>query len=173
MLFRSHVYNYDFPTKKENYVHRIGRSARKENTGTAVSFVTEQEKHYKEAVENYIGTEIAWGTCERDDTQKEKKAVFLKRQKEKIVLKEGKEAAFKEEIVKLSIGGGKKSKMRPGDIVGTICSMDGMTQEDIGVIDVRDSMTYVEILNGKGSFVFESLQEKPIKGKIRKVKKTH
>ena len=43
---------------------------------------------------------------------------------------------------------------------------------DIGIIDVRESLTYVEILNGKGSHVLESLQDKPIKGKIRKVRTT-
>ena len=36
----------------------------------------------------------------------------------------------------------------------------------------RESLTYVEILNGKGSHVLESLQDKPIKGKIRKVRTT-
>ena len=62
--------------------------------------------------------------------------------------------------------------MRPGDIVGTLCSIDGIEVSDIGIIDVRESLTYVEILNGKGSHVLESLQDKPIKGKIRKVRIT-
>ena len=61
--------------------------------------------------------------------------------------------------------------MRASDIVGTICAIDGLTADDIGVIDVRDSLTYVEILNGKGEKVFEVLQKKPIKGKLRKIQK--
>ena len=73
-------------------------------------------------------------------------------------------------ITRLSIGGGRKSKMRSGDIVGAVCSIDTMSPEDIGIIDVRDSLTYVEILNGKGSLVLEALQDKPIKGKLRKVR---
>lgn len=103
-----------------------------------------------------------------DDAQKIR---FTKRQKEKVVLKEGKEAAFKDSITKLSVGGGRKSKMRAGDIVGTICAIDGITVDDIGIIDVRDSLTYVEILNGKGDQVYEVLQRKPVKGKLRKVHK--
>ena len=74
--------------------------------------------------------------------------------------------------MKLTISGGKKSKMRAGDVVGTICSIDGITVDDIGVIDVRDSLTYVDIMNGKGRKVLEALQKKTIKGKIRKVRES-
>lgn len=62
--------------------------------------------------------------------------------------------------------------MRPGDIVGTLCSIDGMEVSDIGIIDVRESLTYVEILNGKGGQVLKCLKDKPLKGKIRKVRTT-
>ena len=60
--------------------------------------------------------------------------------------------------------------MRTGDIVGTICSIDGVEAEDIGIIDIRESLTYVEILNRKGPMVLEQLQTKTIKGKVRKVR---
>ena len=40
----SHVVNYDFPTGKETYVHRIGRTGRNGNSGTAVSLVTENDQ---------------------------------------------------------------------------------------------------------------------------------
>ena len=60
--------------------------------------------------------------------------------------------------------------MRAGDIVGAICSIPGVAQEDIGIIDVRDSISFVEVLNGKGEMVCEELQTRPVKGKIRKVK---
>ena len=60
--------------------------------------------------------------------------------------------------------------MRTGDIVGTICSIDRVEAEDIGIIDIRESLTYVEILNRKGPMVLEQLQTKTIKGKVRKVR---
>ena len=60
--------------------------------------------------------------------------------------------------------------MRAVDIVGTICSIDGIGAEDICIIDIRESLTYVEILNGKGQAVLEKLQEKTIKGRLRKVR---
>ena len=75
-------------------------------------------------------------------------------------------------ITRLSIGGGRKSKMRSGDIVGAVCSIEGVDAEDIGIIDIRESLTFVEILNRKGSQVLAGLQDRTIKGKIRKVRIT-
>jgi len=167
----THVINYDFPTKKENYVHRIGRTARNGKSGVAISFIQESESRARREAENYNRSEIQTLDAEDLRVTSEQRQTFIKRQKEKVVLKEGKGAAFKDTILKLVIGGGKKSKMRASDIVGTICAIDGLTADDIGVIDVRDSLTYVEILNGKGEKVFEVLQKKPIKGKLRKIQK--
>ena len=65
----------------------------------------------------------------------------------------------------------RNQKMRAGDIVGTICSIDGVEASDIGIVDIRDSLSYVEVLNFKGNQVIECLQTKPIKGKVRKVRK--
>lgn len=168
----THVFNYDFPTKRANYVHRIGRTGRNGKTGKAISFISQEEQHYKKAVEEYIGREIPMAEYPVDVPDQQQYREFQKKQKAKVVEKIGKEAVFKEDIMKLSIGGGKKSKMRPGDIVGTICSIEGVTQEDIGVIDVRDSISYVEILNHKGEKVLQQLQKKTIKGKPRKVRQT-
>ncbi len=167
----SHVINYDFPTKRANYVHRIGRTARNGKTGKALSLISPEEMHYKKAVEEYTGSTIPMAVLPQKEEINEKRTAFQKRLKEKVVLKEQKGEVFKQTILKLSIGGGKKSKMRAGDIVGAICSIPDITQEDIGIIDVRDSITYVEILNDKGQKVLTELQKKTIKGKLRKVKK--
>ena len=40
----STVINYDFPLTIQDYVHRIGRTARANSTGTAVSFFTEMDQ---------------------------------------------------------------------------------------------------------------------------------
>lgn len=65
----------------------------------------------------------------------------------------------------------KKKKIRPGDIVGAICKIEGIRSEDIGIIDVQDSVSYVDILNGKGKRVIEELKNITIKGKIIKAEK--
>jgi hypothetical protein len=59
--------------------------------------------------------------------------------------------------------------MRPVDIVGTLCSLEGMSADDIGVITILDVSTFVEILNNKGDQVLKALQTKEIKGRLRKV----
>lgn len=166
----THVVNYDFPTGKETYVHRIGRTGRNGRCGTAVSLVTGDDRRMLEQVEKYTGRELPLIKAPLAGEEKEK--AFWKSQRIKTEAKPKKGAALNEGITRLSIGGGRKSKMRAGDIVGTICSIEGMEASDIGIVDIRESISYVEVLNGKGNQVLESLQAKPIKGKIRKVRKT-
>lgn len=164
----THVINYDFPTGRETYVHRIGRTGRNGKTGTAVSLVCEEDRRMVGMVEIYMEQELPVAECSVRDETAEK--AFWKRQREKAEVKPGKGAALQRGILRLSIGGGRKSKIRAGDIVGTICSIEGVEMADIGIIDIRDSISYVEILNQKGAYVLEHLQNKPIKGKIRKVR---
>lgn len=170
----THVINYDFPTSKETYVHRIGRTGRNGKSGKAISFIQKDEMKMLRSVENYTKVSIQIQEMEPAEEKGEEWEVktkeFRRRQQEKMKPKAGKGAVFQKDITKLCIGGGRKSKMRAGDVVGTICSIDGVTADDIGIIDVRESITYVEILNNKGKQVCDQLQEKTIKGKIRKVR---
>lgn len=166
----THVINYDFPTGRETYVHRIGRTGRNGKTGSAISLVCEEDRHMLQMVEIYMEQELPVLECPTASQEAEK--AFWKSQRQKVEGKPSRGEALNEGIMRLSIGGGRKSKMRAGDIVGTICSIDGVEVSDIGIIDIRDSLTYVEILNAKGSQVLECLQTKPIKGKVRKVRRT-
>lgn len=52
------VINYDTPHDAEDYVHRIGRTARAERTGVAITFVNEKDMHKFSKVEKLIGKEI-------------------------------------------------------------------------------------------------------------------
>jgi ATP-dependent RNA helicase RhlE len=54
----SHVVNYDVPSNPEDYVHRIGRTARAGASGTAYTFVDIREFPELDAIEMLIGTEI-------------------------------------------------------------------------------------------------------------------
>ena len=58
-----HVYNYDLPNVPENYVHRIGRTARAGNSGRAIAFCAADEVTELKAIEKVLGTrvEIAGG----------------------------------------------------------------------------------------------------------------
>ena len=52
------VFNYDIPNESENYVHRIGRTARAGKTGKAVSLASEQDVYELPGIERYIGGKI-------------------------------------------------------------------------------------------------------------------
>jgi ATP-dependent RNA helicase RhlB len=52
------VINYDLPVEAENYVHRIGRTARAGKTGIAITLASEQDVYELPAVERYIGKKI-------------------------------------------------------------------------------------------------------------------
>ncbi len=54
----SHVVNFDIPMKPEDYVHRIGRTARAGASGEAVILLTAEDVHELKAIERLIGTEI-------------------------------------------------------------------------------------------------------------------
>jgi ATP-dependent RNA helicase RhlE len=53
-----HVINYDFPQSADDYVHRIGRTARVDATGLATSFVTRAERRFLPALERLVGTPL-------------------------------------------------------------------------------------------------------------------
>lgn len=52
------VINYDVPPDGEDYVHRIGRTARAETTGTAITFINEKDQRKFSGIENLIGKEV-------------------------------------------------------------------------------------------------------------------
>ena len=54
----SHVFNYDLPDDKEDYVHRIGRTARAGAEGVAISFACEDNAFNLPAIEDYIGHQL-------------------------------------------------------------------------------------------------------------------
>jgi ATP-dependent RNA helicase RhlB len=60
------VINYDIPQDCENYVHRIGRTARAGNTGKAITFASEGTADHLEAIESFIGMKIPVQKVEDD-----------------------------------------------------------------------------------------------------------
>ena len=54
----THVINFDIPTNPEDYVHRIGRTARAGASGIAVSLLTGEEVHELKAIERLIGSTL-------------------------------------------------------------------------------------------------------------------
>ena len=165
----SHVINFDVPEQAENYVHRMGRTGRAGRHGKAFTLFGEEEKEHLAHIEAYTKRKITVRTAYSTEELGVAKEAFREKMQQPIILKNAKGESLGKDIIKLHINAGKKTKMRPVDIVGTLCHLPGLTAEDIGIINVQDVSTYVEILNGKGNSVLELLQTTPIKGRMRRV----
>ncbi|NAO99711.1 DEAD/DEAH box helicase [Halomonas sp. MG34] len=165
------VINYDVPMEKESYVHRTGRTGRAGNKGIAMTFSTPFEGKFLKAIEKYIGFEIP--TIEAPSPQEVSggKAAFEEKLSSRRIVRNNKTARINQDIMKLHFNGGKKKKLRAVDFVGTIAKIPGVTAEDIGIITIHDQMSYVDILNGKGSVVIQAMENTTVKGKKLKVSK--
>ena len=167
------VINYDVPRDKENYIHRIGRTGRKDSYGKAITIFTDKDDKYINEIEAYLGYEIkVLEELKIDDIAKgkikfEKKSKeVLKNRKNKII-----EKNIHSEVTKIYINAGKKKKIRVIDIVGAFSNLPGINNEDIGVVEVQDLCSYVDILNYKGEELVKKYKEISIKKKMAKLRK--
>ncbi|PLT29653.1 DEAD/DEAH box helicase [Peribacillus deserti] len=165
------VINYDVPMEKESYVHRTGRTGRAGNKGKAIMFATPYEGKFVRAIERYIGFEIPAMDAPKPHEVAAGKPAFEEKISGRRVVKNNKTARINQDIMKLHFSGGKKKKLRAVDFVGTIANIPGVTADDIGIITIQDTLSYVDILNGKGSLVLQAMEHTPIKGKKLKVSK--
>lgn len=167
----THVINYDISKEMESYVHRIGRTGRAGNKGKAITFVSPRELYSLGRIEEYIGYKIPKEELPTEEEVEQGKKIFKEKIKIKPKVKKDKSNELNKEIMKLHLNAGKKKKIRPGDVVGAIISIEGITADDIGIINVQDNFTYVDILDKKGKFVLEQLQNVTIKGKKVRVQR--
>ena len=138
----SMVVNYDIPHSQETYTHRIGRTGRAGAEGLAFTFFSEYR------------TDMAYEY--KNDTR-----IFEDISELKTI--EG----FKmiPEFVTLVIEGGKKDKLRAGDILGALTGDAGLKGTSIGKIDIYDRQAYVAIENSEIDKAENSLKSGKIKGK--------
>ncbi len=142
------VINYELPNTIEIYTHRIGRTGRMGKEGRSVSFVTHHEESFLDELE---------------------KAGFIftcKHIKElSPVLSKPLPALF----ITLCIDGGKKQKLRAGDILGTLTKDIGLDGSVIGKIDIMEKYAYVAILRKDTDKAFEGLCATTIKNRRFKI----
>ena len=166
------VINYEVPRDKENYVHRIGRTGRVDKLGKAITIVSTKEEKYLREIEEYTKNQIEEISSIDEREVSEGKNKFkilqenlLKNRKSNINKKEN------QEVTKIYLNVGKKKKIRVIDIVGAFSNIEGINNEDIGVIEVKDTCSYVDILNYKGENFLKNNKTIIIKKKQVKVKK--
>lgn len=158
------------PNQAETYVHRLGRSGRVNASGVAISLIAQYDGARVASLEEFLNESL-----DIKDT-KEILEVIVNEQaleglRHPIEIKEEKGKELRKDTMKIYLNGGKSKKIRAGDIVGAICEIEGVTGDDIGVIQIQDRQSYVDILHGKGKIVLKALQKKTIKGKQLKVQK--
>jgi ATP-independent RNA helicase DbpA len=139
------VINYDLAINAETYTHRIGRTARAGKTGVAVSFYVSQEKHKIEEIEDYQKTKL-------ESTHIED-------------LAEADKYNLKPPMATIYISGGKRDKLRPGDIVGAIVGEAGLDFKDIGDITISTINSFVAIKSEHAENVIEKLNAGRIKNR--------
>jgi ATP-independent RNA helicase DbpA len=143
------VINYDLPENFEVYTHRIGRTARAGKEGRSVSFCEDDE--YIEELNEYLNKNF-----NLKDTDVLDKALLVD---------------LEYEYSTLYISGGKKLKLRPGDIVGALTAGVGLDKNDIGDINILDRCSYVAIKNEAYEKAFKGLNNSKIKNKDFRVYK--
>ncbi len=119
------VINFELSRDPEVHVHRIGRTGRAGETGNAFSFFSEKER-YK------LG--LLADTCQLDIQASELPA------KENLKL-----PVFKPANVCIQIDGGKKQKLRPGDILGALTGTGQITAQQVGKISVYPMTAFVAV----------------------------
>ncbi len=138
------VLNYELPFDIEVYVHRIGRTGRAEKEGLAVSLCGGDED-----ILNFMDNITCKNLNELDD-----KADYRVRSK----------------MSTLFISGGKKDKLRPGDIVGALTADKSIAGNQIGNIKVYDKYAYVAVPNEIAKKALNILQTGNIKGREFRVR---
>jgi len=133
------VINYDLPREIAHYTHRIGRTARAGESGLALSLISKREL---EKVGNYTQDANIKDTFDLDVDKMVKLQAPMRT---------------------LCINGGKKDKLRAGDILGVFCVAIGLLKEDIGKIDLQDRHTYVAIKKEVFDKALKALQKEKIK----------
>ncbi|MVO10698.1 DEAD/DEAH box helicase [Flavobacterium sp. TP390] len=136
-----HVIHYHLPVKEEDFIHRNGRTARMLATGTAYVLVTEAEK--KVDYFDYDGFVL--------DVSKAKKLP--------------EDPLFQT----LYISGGKKNKLNKVDIVGFLSQKANLGKEDIGLIEVKDFISFAAIRSNKIQPTLLKIKDQKIKGKKYKI----
>ena len=167
------VINYDVPRDKENYIHRIGRTGRKDSYGKAITIVTDKDDKYINEIEEYLGYKIKNLEELKIDDIAKGKIKFEKKSKEIVKNRKNKiiDRNIHSEVTKIYINAGKKKKIRVIDIVGAFSNLPGINNGDIGIVEVQDLCSYVDILNYKGDELIKRYKEISIKKKMVKVRK--
>jgi len=145
------VINYQLAGDPEVHVHRIGRTGRAGSTGMAFTLFAEHERHKIERLEEALNIEINVETLPA--------ARLLEKPPAKPMM------------VTLQIGGGRKQKIRPGDILGALTGEHGIAGKQVGKINIFDNSAYVAVSRDAAKAALTKLGEGKLKGRSFRVRR--
>ena len=144
------VINVDVTPDPEIHIHRIGRTGRADEAGWALSLCSKSDQRRLANIAQMMGSEPEWH--ELSELQSENDAPLVP------------------PMVTLQILGGRKEKIRPGDVLGALTGEAGFTREQVGKITVTDQSTYVAVARDIAREAERKLSAGKVKGKTVKVR---
>lgn len=144
------VLNFEVSRDPEIHVHRIGRTARAGKKGIAISLFTPREKNRVEAIAAFMKVPL-----QLSDPHEVRPMEGTK---------------LSPPMTTIKIGGGKKSKIRPGDILGALTKSGIIPALEVGKIEVRDFHSFVAVAKKFAPIALKQLQDHRVKGMDLKAK---
>ena len=144
------VINVDVTPDPEVYIHRIGRTGRADQDGWALSLASPNQRRRVDAIARETGTAVEWHPI--------------------VELAATSDAPLLPPMATLQILGGRKDKIRPGDILGALTGEAGFTAAQIGKIQVSETTTYVAVAREIAQEAQRRLAAGKVKGRAVKVR---
>ena len=139
------VINVDVTPDAEQHVHRVGRTGRADAEGWAFSLASLDEMGRVGRIEQLQGREFEWQPlAELTPTGR---------------------GPLVAPMVTLQILGGRKEKIRPGDVLGALTGDGGLPAAQIGKINVNEFSTYVAVAREIAAKALKALNDGKVKGK--------
>ncbi|MGL4449540.1 MAG: ATP-dependent RNA helicase DbpA [Shewanella sp.] len=139
------VFNYHVAYDTEVHIHRVGRTGRAGSQGAAYTFYNEQDGYKIALLEEYLEREIHSEPLPSSSLLGNTPAA--------------------PSMITLQIDGGKKQKLRPGDILGALTGDNGIEGSQVGKILVTDYRAYVAVNRKVAKKALTKLTSGRIKGK--------
>ncbi len=143
------VVNYHLAFDTEVHIHRIGRTGRAGKKGIAYSFFDQEDGYKLALLEDHLGYSI------KSENLPEASVLKI--------------PPPTPSMVTLHIDGGKKNKIRPGDILGALTAGNDILGEDVGKIKVIEHRSYVAVKKQVANKALKKLSSDKIKGRIYRV----
>ena len=145
------VINVEVTPDPQLHVHRIGRTGRADASGLALSLASLDEMGSVGRIEQVQGREVAWHPLAE------------------LVPAPG--GPLLPPMVTLQIVGGRKEKIRPGDVLGALTGEGGLDGARIGKINVNEFSTYVAVERQIAAQALKALNDGKVKGKKVKARR--